>query len=435
MNNSNDILKRLELLHPKKIDLSLNRLYVLLEKLNNPHLNLPPVIHIAGTNGKGSVTSFLRSIFENANLTVNVYTSPHLIRFNERIRLNSKLISTQFLKNLLIECEKANGGKQITFFEITTAAAFLAFSRRKSDILIIETGLGGRFDATNVIEKPICSVLTPISIDHTNLLGNSIDKITNEKLGILKDESIAVISKQTKKVNNQISDYSQKRKIKLYQEGKQWKVINNNLERKTFSLKYLDKIYNFRYPNLYGEHQIENAATAIATVLSQNIFELDTNCISDGLQKTRWPARMQNLQNGKLSKLLGNNFEIWLDGGHNIHASNAVFKVFENWNEKNIFLILGMVEGKDPINFISNLAKKIKSVTLLPIKDHQYIHPNQIKNKLYEKFNNLFKVNCSTDLIEALENIKKKYSGGKVIICGSLYLAGEVLKKDGFRIN
>ena len=213
MNKSDKILKRLELLHPKKIDLSLTRIRKLLSKMNNPHLNLPKIIHIAGTNGKGSVTSFLRSIFESAGLQVHTYTSPHLIRFNERIRINSKLISNQELSLLLEECESFNKGEPITFFEITTAAAFLAFSRSKSDIVLMETGLGGKFDATNMVEKKVCSVITPVSMDHMNFLGTTITKITREKIGILKNSENVIISKQKTSVRRIIRSEIKKKRL------------------------------------------------------------------------------------------------------------------------------------------------------------------------------------------------------------------------------
>ena len=212
MNKSDKILKRLELLHPKKIDLSLIRIRKLLSKMNNPHLNLPKIIHIAGTNGKGSVTSFLRSIFESAGLQVHTYTSPHLIRFNERIRINSKLISNRELSLLLEECESFNKGEPITFFEITTAAAFLAFSRSKSDIVLMETGLGGKFDATNMIERKVCSVITPVSMDHMNFLGTTITKIAQEKIGILKNSENVIISKQQKSVRRILRSEIKKKK-------------------------------------------------------------------------------------------------------------------------------------------------------------------------------------------------------------------------------
>jgi len=212
MEKSEKILRRLELLHPKKIDLSLTRLSVLLSKLNNPHLELPPTIHIAGTNGKGSVTSFLRNIFETAKFKVHCYTSPHLIRFNGRIRINSKLISNSYLNALLEECEFYNDGEEITFFEITTAAAFLAFSRIKSDLLILETGLGGRFDATNIINEKLCSVITPISMDHMNFLGSKLELIAKEKLGIVNNCKRIILSKQKKEVRQIARNISKKHK-------------------------------------------------------------------------------------------------------------------------------------------------------------------------------------------------------------------------------
>ena len=198
MNKSNDILKRLELLHPKKIDLSLNRLRKLLRKLGNPHLKLPPVIHVAGTNGKGSVISYLRSIYEKNGLNVHTYTSPHLIKFNERIRINSSLVNNKYLSSLLEECEDKNNGQSITFFEITTAAAFLAFSRIDSDLVLLETGLGGKYDATNIIQSSLCSIITPISMDHMNFLGTDLLKIASEKIGILKEKIYHCIIKTKK---------------------------------------------------------------------------------------------------------------------------------------------------------------------------------------------------------------------------------------------
>tara|TARA_B100001121_G_C18685747_1_gene620630 strand:- start:1012 stop:2319 length:1308 start_codon:yes stop_codon:yes gene_type:complete len=432
---SKDILNRLELLHPKKIDLSLNRLKILLRNLGNPHLKISPVIHIAGTNGKGSVTAFLRSIFESFGLKVNVYTSPHLRKFNERIRLKSKLISTKFLHELLEECEEINKGKQITFFEITTAAAFLAFSRKKADILILETGLGGRFDATNVIKNSICSVLTPISIDHTNLLGNSLSKITREKLGIIKPNSMAVISNQNDLVKKLIRNYAKKNKVEIFQEGKDWRVIKKDFSNKVFHFECQGKSFKLPFPKLFGEHQIDNAATAVATYLYQNFFPINMKAIRDGIVKTNWPARMQKLDSGRLSKFTGRNFEIWLDGGHNIHACEAVSQVFQEWKDEKIFLVIGMVEGKDPINFIKKLSDQIETVSILPINNHQYIHPNKIKNILNKKPNGKLKIQCCTGIFEALEEIKNNYISGKIMICGSLYLAGEVLAKDGYLIK
>ena len=224
MNKSNNILKRLELLHPKKIDLSLDRLEKLLKKLGNPHLKLPPVIHVAGTNGKGSVISYLRSIYEKNGLNVHTYTSPHLIKFNERIRINSRLVNNNYLRSLLEECEDKNDGQSITFFEITTAAALLAFSRINSDLVLLETGLGGKFDATNIIKNSLCSIITPISMDHMNFLGTNLLKIASEKIGILKKRSIIVLSKQKRSVRQLIRKEVKNKQAILFEEGIDWKI-------------------------------------------------------------------------------------------------------------------------------------------------------------------------------------------------------------------
>ncbi len=434
MYKSNKILKRLELLHPKKIDLSLTRIKKLLKRMNNPHLNLPEIIHIAGTNGKGSVTSFLRSIFESSGLKVHTYTSPHLIRFNERIRINSKLISNYNLNLLLEECENFNKGEPITFFEITTAAAFLAFSRSYSDIVLMETGLGGKFDATNIIEEKKCSVITPISMDHMNFLGNSIIKIAKEKTGILPKSENTIISKQKNSVRRIIRSEAQKQKVKLYEEGVNWKILEKNARTRKFILDFEKTRYKFNYPELYGEHQIENASTAVATALSLKNKNVTQKNINHGLLNVSWPARMQKLDNGKLANFTGSNFEIWLDGGHNIEASGMLAKTLSEWGNANIFIIMGMTIGKDPQSFLKEVIKNVSGLFLLPITDHQYIQPYEIKRNIQSTHKLPFEIECCLDVIEALKIIKRSYTNGKIMICGSLYLAGEILKKDGFKI-
>jgi len=435
MEKSEKILRRLEMLHPKKIDLSLNRLRVLLTKLENPHLKLPPTIHIAGTNGKGSVTSFLRNIFENAKFKVHCYTSPHLIRFNERIRINSKLISNGYLNELLEECEFHNNGEEITFFEITTAAAFLAFSRIKSDLLILETGLGGRFDATNIINEKLCSVITPISMDHMNFLGSKLELIAKEKLGILNNCKKIILSKQKTSVRKIARNITKKKKIKLFEEGINWKVINTNVSERNFLMSYENKEFKFQLPSLMGDHQIENASTAIATILSLNEFNISNKTINQSLIKTVWPARMQNLKKGKLSKIIGEEFDIWLDGGHNLDASNIIAKTISQWKEKKIVLIIGMIYGKDPINFLKKIISKISLLIILPIDNHQYVMPYKIKNDVKERFRPRFDIECCLNIEEALKITKNKIISGKILVCGSLYLAGEVLKADGYKIK
>ena len=433
MEKSRKILRRLELLHPKKIDLSLERLRRLLNKLNNPHLRLPPVIHVAGTNGKGSVTSILRSIYETSKLNVQCYTSPHIIKFNERIRINSKLITNDYLNILLEECEFYNRGEEITFFEITTAAAFLAFSRVNSDLLILETGLGGRFDATNIIEEKICSVLTPISMDHMNFLGSKISLIAREKFGIVKNSERVIISKQKSYVKYLIRTYLKKINTISHEEGKDWKILKKDYKKRRFLMNFREKDYEFNFPSLYGDHQIENASTAISTVLSITNFNVSNESINTGLLKTNWPARMQKLK-GKLSKKAGRGFDIWLDGGHNLDASEMLSKIVNNWEEKKIILIIGMINGKDPINFLNKLIRNISLLIILPINDHQCLMPYEIKNLVIKKFNPDFDIECCLNIEEAIVVTEKKFSGGKILVCGSLYLSGEILRADGYKI-
>ena len=432
MNKSNNILKRLELLHPKKIDLSLNRLRKLLEKLNNPHLKLPPVIHVAGTNGKGSVISYLRSIYEKNGLKVHTYTSPHLIRFNERIRINSKLVDNRYLSSLLEECEDKNNGQSITFFEITTAAAFLAFSRISSDLLLLETGLGGKYDATNIIKSSVCSILTPISMDHMNFLGTDLLKIANEKIGILKKKSMIVLSKQKKPVRQFIRNEVKKKNAILFEEGINWRITKKL--KNSFILNFCGNNFEFEKPTLHGNHQIENASTALASTLAIKKFKLEMEKINKGIKTAVWPGRMQNLNNGKLKKIVGKNFDIWLDGGHNVHASEILFTEIDKWKDSKIILILGMVSGKDPVKFLKKIINKVSLLILLPIDDHQYIHPYIIKESLFKSLRSIKEIETCVNINEALGLIQNRFNKGKILICGSLYLAGQILKNDGFKI-
>ena len=433
MNKSNNILKRLELLHPKKIDLSLDRLKKLLRKLGDPHLKLPPVIHVAGTNGKGSVISYLRSIYEKNGLNVHTYTSPHLIKFNERIRINSNLVNNKYLSSLLEECEDKNNGQSITFFEITTAAAFLAFSRIDSNLVLLETGLGGKYDATNIIKSSLCSVITPISMDHMNFLGKNLLKIANEKIGILKKNSIIVLSKQKKSVRQFIRNEVRKKKAILFEEGINWKITK--VLKNSFILNFCNNDFEFEKPSLHGNHQIDNASTALASILALKKFKLEMKNINLGIKNTEWPGRMQNLNNGKLKKIVGKNFDIWLDGGHNVHASEILSTEIDNWKNSKIILILGMVSGKDPVKFLKKIVNKISLLILLPIDDHQYIHPYKIKENLNKSLKDFKEIETCVNINEALRLVLNRFKKGKILICGSLYLAGQVLKSDGFKIN
>ena len=305
-----EALNRLETLHPKIIDLSLKRVQNLLINLNNPHLNIPPTIHIAGTNGKGSTLSFIKNCLENDNKLVHSYISPHLINFNERINLKGKPINDKLLIKYLIECEKQNKGKNITFFEITTCIAFLAFNRHYADYLLLEVGLGGRLDATNVIKKPKLSIITPISLDHEDFLGNTIEKITNEKAGIIKSGVNTIIGKQKQSVIRILKEVSKRKKSCLSIYGEDW-FISKEKEKIKFETKNCVEYYPF--PNLIGEHQIENLGTAIAALKQ---LKINKNNIISGIKTTFWPGRFQLLKKGPLVEFLkktNNSSELWLD--------------------------------------------------------------------------------------------------------------------------
>ena len=430
MSKSEKILKRLESLHPKQIDLSLNRIKILLKRLGNPERKLPPTIHVAGTNGKGSTLAFLRSIFEENNYKVHVYTSPHLINFNERIRLNSKIITNNFLIELLEECEFYNKNEPITFFEITTAAAYLAFSKISSDVLLLETGLGGRFDATNVITTTVCSVLTPISMDHMNFLGNSIKSITKEKVGIFKKNIPAVISKQNIESSAIINTESKRKNVKLYEFNKFWKV--SQINPTNFNIQVGKENFSIPVPKLFGHHQLYNSGTAFTVSKVQKTLKLRDDLTFRGIKKTFWPARMQKLKNGNLKKIVGKNFELWLDGGHNKHASDMLRFNLDDWKESNLFLIFGMLSNKEPKEFLNEIIKYFENLYVLPVHGHEYVKSSCLK-KIY--FNYKQKIKSKTKVEFALEDIKNRYKEGKIIICGSLYLAGEILKKNGTKIT
>ena len=427
INKSKNILKRLESLHPKQIDLSLGRILRLLKKLKNPHLNLPPTIHVAGTNGKGSTIAFLRSIFERNKFKVHVYTSPHLVNFNERIRISSNLIDNEYLNSLLEECEYYNKKCEITFFEITTAAAYLAFSRSKADILLLETGLGGKFDATNIINSTFFNLITPISMDHMIFLGNTINKITKEKVGIFKNNVPAVISPQNTEAMSVITKEAKLKNVKLYRYKKEWKILKTTT--KSFKLKILENELLIPIPKMLGKHQIFNAASAVTLVKKQKRFKLNDDLIKEGIVETFWPARMQKLDKGKISKFLGEKFEIWLDGGHNVDASKKIKKILNKWKSNNVILIVGMVNGKDPKSFLENLIGLAKVTFAIPIKNCCYIEPR----KITKLFNNKIKEGKSVD--DVIKRIRLNFKEGKILICGSLYLAGEVLDQENYMIN
>jgi dihydrofolate synthase/folylpolyglutamate synthase len=431
VNDSDAILARLMRLHPKKIDLSLDRLYQLLGKLGNPHKKLPPVIHIAGTNGKGSSVSTLRAIIEAAGHRVHVYTSPHLVRFNERIRLAGSLIDDDTLADTLAECERANGEDPITFFEVTTAAAFLAFSRVPADLCILEVGLGGRLDATNVIDKPAAVCITPISFDHEQFLGNTIEAIAGEKAGIIKDSTPVIVGPQLDAAKKVIQSKITNENARGYFYKDDWKVeLKNNSANFVYSDHSNELI--LPKPNLIGVHQVSNAGLAVKTALTQKAVRIPEAAIKAGLGWVRWPARLQRLENTTLNSLLPDDSLLWLDGGHNPAAAGVIRTFLQSVDptEQPIFLILGMMGTKDVEGYLRPLMSLITKVIAVPINGEDgAAKPAELAAAATDIGMNGV---IAKDFEAALSMINVQSSRTKppfVLIGGSLYLAGQVLKR------
>ena len=352
------LLKRLNKLHPKYIDLSLKRLAILLKKLDNPHLKLPPTIHIAGTNGKGSTLSFIKQILIEHNYKVNCYVSPHLESIQERFILLNKNITKQKLYKTLKYIENINNNEPITFFEITTAAAFYLFNKTKADFLILETGLGGRFDATNIIKKSFIDIITPISFDHKEYLGKNLKKITNEKLGIIKNSSSILIGKQKNNILKYILKKLKNHKNKKIFYGENLKILD--IKKKIFTLNLNNKIFKFNIPSLIGDHQIENASLAIAASyeLKKAGYKINNKIINSGLINNTWPGRLERYYLKKIPVLL--------DGAHNVAGAEQLVN-FLRKNNKITWIIIGMLNNKDLVLFLKKLKNYISGV--IAVKD------------------------------------------------------------------
>src|SRR3954464_3002293 len=320
MPSVDSIVERLLTLHPKRIDLSLDRMWRILDALGHPERRVPPVIHVAGTNGKGSTVAFMRAMLEAAGLKAHVYTSPNLVRINERFRLAGKLVDDRMLADALAECERANGDAPITVFEIETAAAFLLFSRHSADVLLLEVGLGGRLDATNVIEQPLATVITPVSYDHAEFLGDTIGQIAAEKAGILKRGVPAIVAAQPREALSVIERQAARLKAPVRIAGEGWTASEERGR-----LVYQDDagLLDLPAPKLHGRHQFENAGVAIAALRASGM-KLPPAAFESGVAKADWPARMQRLPAGRLTALAPPGSELWLDGGHNADGGRVI---------------------------------------------------------------------------------------------------------------
>ncbi len=405
------ILARLLHLHPKKIDLSLGRVTRLLSKLGNPEQCLPPVIHVSGTNGKGSFVAHLRAILEAAGCKVHVYTSPHLVKFNERICAAGETINDEVLTGLLEECEHKNLGEAITFFEITTVAAILHFSRIYADIVIMETGLGGRLDATNIFKKPLLTAITPISLDHQEFLGGTIEKIAFEKAGILKRGVTCVVGPQKPNVLSLIGAQGIKVGAPLLRYGNEWK-ISKNLPKSS----------------LPGQHQRVNSAIAAVAASNLKGFYINKQHIRLGLKKVKWPGRLQKLSRGPLVELIPQNWELWLDGGHNQAAGQAISSFVQSaWAKEPLHLIVGMLNSKKSVDFLRPLASNARSIRVINIPgEENCLSTSELANAAHlAGFLLVFEEISISNGLRKIVNSNNEPA--RILICGSLHLAGRVL--------
>jgi dihydrofolate synthase/folylpolyglutamate synthase len=430
MSASEAILARLLELHPKRIDLSLDRMYRLLAALGDPQTKLPRVIHVAGTNGKGSTIAFMRAILEAAGLGVHVYTSPHLVEFNERIRLadssGGKLVSNDALNAALDAVETANGGLPITFFEATTAAAFKLFSESSADVLLLEVGLGGRLDATNIIDKPSCAVITPISIDHVEFLGDTLEAISREKAGILKRGAAAVFSEQDETVRVALESAAARLNVtpKIY--GQDYLC-----RREAGRLIYQDEfcLLDLPSPRLPGAHQTTNAGAAIAAVRS-TFVDLPVRAFEQGIIAANWPGRLQNLGGGRLAALAPKGSEIWLDGGHNEAGARVLAQAMTERHTARplpLVLVFGSLKSKDVEGFLRHFVGLATEVIAIPIHGEQVSWPPDEIARIARKLG--LNARSDVDAVSALESLSKNTSRNppRILIAGSLYLCGEVL--------
>jgi dihydrofolate synthase/folylpolyglutamate synthase len=434
MTQIDSIVTRLLTLHPKRIDLTLERMWRILEALGQPQRRLPPVIHVGGTNGKGSTVAFLRAILEAAGMRVHVYTSPHLVRFNERFRLGAvgggRLASDDELGDALAECERVNAGAPITVFEITTAAGLLLFARHPADILLLEVGLGGRLDATNVVERPLATVVAPVSLDHAEFLGDTVGKIAAEKAGIFKRDVPAIVAAQPREALAVIERQAARAGAPIRIAGEDWTATEERGR-----LVYQDDagLLDLPAPKLYGRHQFENAGLAIAALRAVDTLELAPAAF-EGVAKAEWPARMQRLSGGKLAALVPPGGELWLDGGHNPDGGRVIASALGDLEERvsrPLVLIVGMLANKDSSGFLKNFTGLVRRIVTVPIPQQENTLSAVALADVARAIG--LPAQASPDIETALAAIASfdLDQHPRILITGSLYLAGAALALNG----
>jgi dihydrofolate synthase/folylpolyglutamate synthase len=427
-NTPQRILDRLNALYPKAIDLSLDRVWRLLADLGDPQHRLPPVVHVAGTNGKGSTVAYLRAIAEAAGYRAHVYTSPHLVRFNERIRVAGSLIDDELLTGLLAEVERVNAGRPITFFEVTTAAAFLAFARVEADIVLLEVGLGGRLDATNVIRRPAVCAVAPVSFDHPDFLGDSVAKIAREKAGIFRAGIPAVIGPQPADAAVAIEDCAATVRTPLFRAGHDWRV-----EPRKGGFRYVGRAtLDLPLPALPGRHQLDNAGLAIAAVEHLPDFAIEPSHIAEGLRRVEWPARLQRLRHGPLVALLSPGGELHLDGGHNESGGAALADWASTRDDgKQLDVVLAMRSTKAADAFLARLAPHVRRLRSLSFPAESGWLPAETVAALARSAG-IAEATAAPDVATAIADLTARSpEPARILICGSLYFAGHILAENG----
>jgi len=424
-------IARLAGLHPVKIDLSLDRINRLLERLGHPERKLPPVIHVAGTNGKGSTIAYLRAMLEAANYRVHSYTSPYLVRPNECFRLGGVLVSDEELQAALERCEAANAGEPITVFESKTAAAFCLFADNPADVLLLEVGLGGRLDATNTIEKPLASVITPVSMDHMDFLGDTLTSIAGEKAAIIKRGVPVIVAEQAQEAMPVIEAQARKMRAPLFAAGQQWHV---GVEHGRLVYQDDRGLMDLAAPKLFGRHQFDNAGLAIATLRATDAFRISHAAFEAGIVGAEWPARMQRLSSGRLIELAPAGSEVWLDGGHNAEGGRVAAAALGDLEERvprQLVIIAGMMGNKDASGFLANFAGQTRHIIAVAIPDTENAMPPE---RLADAARQLgMRVEIADGVEAALQSLARlAYEvPPRILITGSLYLAGHVLALNG----
>jgi dihydrofolate synthase/folylpolyglutamate synthase len=430
-----ELIARLSGLHPRQIDLSLDRMQRLLDRLDHPERKLPPVIHVAGTNGKGSTIAYLRAILEASGLRVHVYTSPYLVRINECYRLGKPgggvLVGDDELREALEHCERANAGDPITIFEIETAAAFCLFAQHPADVVLLEVGLGGRLDATNVIETPLACVIAPVSMDHMEFLGDTLTQIAGEKAAIIKRKVPVICAEQAEEAMAVIEAQARRMHAPLHAAGQQWHV---NVERGRLVYQDDRGLMDLAAPKLFGRHQFDNAGLAIATLRAVDAFKVGIASFEAGIVNAEWPARMQRLTSGALVDLAPAGSELWLDGGHIAYGGRVAAAALGDLEERvsrPLVVIAGMMANKDADAFLANFAGLTRHIIAVPISGRDNAMP---PDRLADAARAIgMRVETSPGMEAALRSLARlAYEvPPRILITGSLYLAGPVLSANG----